>query len=212
MTATAKISTYFVPFVLGFAIVVSGCDETDSDTADLLDGEAVPLALSTLLREGEPPVTTGPRSDDAAVEYWVRTVDKELAYARRLEAHWTEVVREAVEVASAARQRVDGATGLAREAAAAEARDVLDHVPWNEWSAILIACVDARISEADVAEARDSRTNRDPAWVAKVRRADRLKHGAGESLRELDARRSLQRAFYACELASQIAGDPLGVN
>ena len=184
-----------------------GCDESGSETELLLDGEGPVVRLSMLLQSEL-------ATDDLAaadVDRWVATVDKELEYAAALEPHWTDEIRGAVETAIAARGRADATDGPAREAAAAEARELLDAVPWTAWTTTLIACVDEHVSEADVAEARDSRSTRDPGWQARVRRADRLRTGAGEAMREDDARRSLQRAFYACQIASQLAGASLGV-
>ena len=200
--------------VMAAVLPLVGCDDADADAAALLNEDGARMSLSTLLIDAERQRagSDGSAADLASlsdVDYWLETVDKELRYAAALESYWTESVREAVDVASAARERARGATGLAREAAAAEARDVLDEVAWNEWTETLIACVDDRISDDDVAQARDSRSGKDPAWQAQVRRADRLRTGAGEALREMDARRSLQRAFYACEMASQVAGVPL---
>ncbi len=184
-------------------VPLSACDESGADAELGPEREAMPL--SALLGAE---IETGPGGTilgDERVEHWIAVVDKELAYAEALEAHWTVEVREAVGVATAARSRVDGAHGQEREAAIAEARQVLDDVSWTAWTATLIECVEFRITADDVAEARDSRSSREPAWRARVRRADRLKNGAAEASREKDARRSLQRAFYACELARQIA-------
>lgn len=206
--ALARGTTRFLAVVAVLALgglTLGACDETGPDGGldDLDSGGAIPL--SSLLGAGselEAP-------DIPEVDRWVQTVDRELSYANALEAHWTDQVRDAVMTATAARRRAETAEGIAREAAVAEAREVLDAVPWSDWSTTLIACVDHRISADDVAQARDSRSGKDPAWQARVRRADRLRKGADEAMREGDARRSLQRAFYACELASQVAGEPL---
>lgn len=185
----------------------AACDDAGPEGGlDALDGDGA-IPLSALLGAGA--ALADVPEDLPEVEQWMLTVDRELSYATALEAHWTDEVRDAVKTAAAARGRAESAEGIAREAAVAEAREVLDAVPWGAWSTTLIACVDHRISADDVVQARDSRSGKDPAWQARVRRADRLRKGADEAMREGDARRSLQRAFYACELASQVAGEPL---